>query len=101
MLIDFGSTRLPKRGPKLAETAQLILAHTDSQLDVLVVSHRHKDHLDGFGDAHAGPLTEQLRPRMVLRPWTDDPNLKDNATSADGEAQRRKAAPAAARAAQW
>lgn len=90
MLIDFGSTRLPKRGPKLADTAQLILEHTDGHLDALVVSHRHKDHLDGFGDADAGPLTEQLRPRMVLRPWTDDPNLKDNATSPAGEVRDAK-----------
>jgi hypothetical protein len=83
MLVDFGTTRLPAGAPRLADTANLILEHTNSELDVLVVTHRHKDHLQGFGEAESGPLTEKLEPKLVMRPWTDDPKA-----AADAEAPR-------------
>lgn len=84
MLVDFGTTRLPRGLPRLADTANLILEHTNNELDVLVVTHRHKDHLEGFGNADSGPLTEQLKPKLVMRPWTDDPKAP-----ADAEAPGR------------
>ncbi|GAY16837.1 hypothetical protein [Mycobacterium sp. shizuoka-1] len=73
MLVDFGTTRLPRGLPRLGDTASVILEHTNNELDVLVVTHRHKDHLQGFGDAVSGPLTERLKPKLVMRPWTEDP----------------------------
>ena len=32
----------------MSDVATLIAQHTDGRLDVLVVTHRHKDHLFGF-----------------------------------------------------
>jgi hypothetical protein len=85
MLVDFGTTRLPRGLPRLADTAELILEHTNNELDVLVITHRHKDHLAGFGDGKAGPLTDQLQPKLVMRPWTEDPK-----GAADAEAPGRR-----------
>lgn len=90
ILIDFGSTYRLKDGPTLADTAQLITEHTGGQLDVLVVTHRHKDHLGGFGDTRAGALIDDLHPRLILRPWTDDPAIADDATAPPSTDQRER-----------
>ena len=74
VLIDFGSTRWPKgfagRYPDLATD---LAARTGGSLDVLVITHRHKDHLGGFGDDAAAATIAGLAPRLVIRGWTEDP----------------------------
>ena len=62
VLFDYGSTRSPRNTKKsrISDVAKLIAEHTHGQLDIVVVTHRHKDHLSGFGDdtaKRAGRLT--------------------------------------------
>ena len=81
ILFDYGSTRLPKGSSPLEGVADLIAEHTGGRLDVLVVTHRHKDHLSGLGIQASRDVIMGLDPRLVLRPWTEDPELATDATS--------------------
>jgi hypothetical protein len=49
------------------------------KLDVLVITHRHADHLSAFGTASGGQTLEGLAPAVVLRPWMDDPKVPADA----------------------
>ena len=73
MLIDFGSRERTDGGPTLRDIAEQIAEHTSGQLDVVVATHRHQDHVSGFGDEHAGEVLDTLNPSVVIRPWTDIP----------------------------
>ena len=69
ILIDFGSTRWPKNyPPRYRDLANDIALKTGGKLDVLVITHRHKDHLGGFGDDTAAATIATLQPSLVLRP---------------------------------
>ncbi len=73
MLIDFGSREQRAGGPKMAEVAEKIAEHCAPTLDVVVATHRHQDHVKGFGDKAARAHLDALSPRLVVRPWTDVP----------------------------
>ena len=76
VLIDFGSTRWPKgHRARYRDIADDIAERTGGRLDVLVVTHRHKDHLAGFGDQAAANTLTGLAPDLVVGPWTEDPRL--------------------------
>ena len=79
VLFDCGTTR-PPPGQKdtMASVAKLIRQHTGGQLDILVISHRHRDHISGFGDKKPAATLAALQPKLVLRPWTEDPDLTDD-----------------------
>jgi beta-lactamase superfamily II metal-dependent hydrolase len=79
ILIDFGTKR---RHPKFdhEDTAKLIREHTEGHLDAVVLTHRHQDHLSGFGNAAAATILDAFRPQVVVRPWTEDPKAAKNAT---------------------
>lgn len=81
MLIDFGSTHSPRTGPRklLARVAEDIDRRTSGQIDVVVATHRHRDHLSGFAAEETAALIDKLAPTLVLRPWTDDPKLPADA----------------------
>ncbi|HEX2088248.1 MAG TPA: hypothetical protein VHF89_21350 [Solirubrobacteraceae bacterium] len=80
LLIDFGSTRWPKpRAGGYAEIAADVKQRTRGRLDAVVMTHRHKDHLGGFGDDRAAATIAALKPRVVLRPWTEDPAVARDA----------------------
>ncbi len=86
LLIDYGSTRSAREGRaagRVRDVAALIEEHTQGVLDVLAVTHRHKDHLSGCGDATGGDTLRRLSPKLVLRPWTEDPTLQPDATGPD------------------
>ena len=88
VLFDLGSTRSPREGKATMESvARLVAEHTDGRLDILVVTHRHKDHLHGFGVKAAAEILVGLKPRLVLRSWTEDPRMPTDATSPDALAQ--------------
>ncbi len=88
ILIDCGSTR-EADGTRLAEVVKLVQQHTAGRLDVLVVTHRHKDHLSAFGLDGPGQLLEGLRPALVLRSWTEDPAAAADATGPVGGRSRQ------------
>lgn len=86
LLIDYGSTRSAREGRakgRMRDVAALIKGHTNGKLDVLVVTHRHKDHLFGMSDDTGAATLRELDPTLVLRPWTEDPDL---GSEADGPA---------------
>ena len=81
ILFDFGSTHAPERQQcgLLPQAARLIEEHTNGRLDVLVATHRHKDHVGGFGLDETAAAIDRLKPGLVVRPWTDDPKLPPDA----------------------
>jgi ribonuclease BN (tRNA processing enzyme) len=90
MLVDFGSTHGPKgsrRGgrPIVAQAADLIAKDTGGTLDVVVLTHRHRDHLSGFGDEEAAKVIRGLHPKLVARPWTEHPDLPRDAEAPLGD----------------
>ena len=93
MLIDYGSTAAPKNGPGkyMREVANDIKDQCKGKLDVLVVTHRHRDHISGFstqGDA-TGKIIASLNPSHVVQPWTEDPKAKPKALSATTSLYRK------------
>jgi hypothetical protein len=89
VLIDFGSTSPPKSRTSLTSIAERIREHTGGQLDVVVVTHRHKDHLSAFGSQQ---VIERLMvdgyPKLVVRSWTEDPDVAAGATGGPAVARR-------------
>lgn len=81
VLIDFGSTRWPKEHTgRYPEIAADIGQRTGGRLDVIVISHRHKDHISGYANDAAADLIAALQPGRVLRPWTENPAAAADAT---------------------
>jgi L-ascorbate metabolism protein UlaG (beta-lactamase superfamily) len=87
VLIDFGSTGRAKTSPAsvMLNVAQDIEATVKKEcggvLHGVVATHRHKDHISGFA-GKSGQLIEALKPKVVVQPWTEDPQAKRNAKSA-------------------
>ncbi len=102
VLIDFGSTGLPKRGKVAAKPSQhMPLVANDikkvcngDRLTAVVATHRHADHINGFGTdgktGKSGEIIKGLRPRVVLQPWTEDPKAPRNAKKATRDSNRSK-----------
>ena len=81
MLIDFGSTKMAPKGPTMQAIANDIAKVTNNKLDVVVATHRHKDHISGFG-GKPGKTILGLAPDAVLQPWTEHPKAARDATKA-------------------
>lgn len=81
VLIDFGSTQLPQKAPRthMADIAANIAEASGGKLHMVVASHRHADHISGFGPEDTGKVIEGLEPEIVVQPWTEAPNLKPDA----------------------
>jgi hypothetical protein len=81
VLIDFGSTK--EADFKLAEVAREIAKDSGGKLDVVVGTHRHKDHVHGFAvnksGAGPGKVIADLEPSAVVLPWTEDPKAQPDA----------------------
>jgi hypothetical protein len=96
VLIDFGTTALPKplKGPKahMPRVAEHIKAVCGGALTAVVATHRHADHISGFatdgGSGGAGKIIAALNPRVILQPWTEDPDAAKDATAATADSRR-------------
>jgi hypothetical protein len=63
-------------------------------LTAVVATHRHADHISGFGTEAAtgesGAVIRQLAPCVVLQPWTEDPDASTDARTATRDSSRSK-----------
>lgn len=96
MLVDFGSTSAPKSGPRkfdyMERIANDVKGVCKGKLDVLVATHRHRDHVSGFStDVTTGKIIAGLKPDHVIQPWTEDPRAKTNALTATPEPKKMTA----------
>jgi hypothetical protein len=85
VLVDYGSTSAPKRGPKdyMAKIADDIKKVSSGKLAGVIATHRHRDHVSGFStDAGTGKVIAALKPDFVIQPWTEDPKAKTDALTA-------------------
>src|SRR6476659_4548931 len=83
ILIDFGTRQLAA-GLNLADVAGEIDARTGGGPDVVVLSHRHQDHMSGFGGSGTDAVVGRWKPRLVVRSWTEDPAAPADATGPAG-----------------
>lgn len=91
ILIDFGTTGMAKGFPEdQMHRVALDIENEcrDSKFFGVVATHRHKDHISGFSTQGKGPdgrstgeVIRGLDPDLVILPWTEDPDLKTDATS--------------------
>src|SRR3954469_15662277 len=87
VLIDFGSNAQPKTAPKdlMLAIANDIATECNGKLHAVVLTHRHKDHIQGFTTSKGhgtGDIIAGLKPDLIVQPWTEDPEAKRNATAA-------------------
>lgn len=87
VLIDFGTRELAA-GLDLADIVGEIDAHTDGGPDVVVLSHRHQDHMSGFGGSGTETIVGRWKPRLVVRSWTEDPEAPADAAGPGGTSLR-------------
>jgi hypothetical protein len=71
MLIDCGVALGPGADAKIRRVAKDILSTTGGRLDVLVVTHRHWDHISGF--FFAQDTFKRMAVEQVWLGWTEDP----------------------------
>jgi hypothetical protein len=96
VLIDFGTTELPKQlqGPKvhMRRVADHIRQMCGGELTAVVATHRHADHISGFAtdskSGNSGTVIADCKPRVVLQPWTEDPDAAKDATAATRDSAR-------------
>jgi len=99
VLIDFGTTELPSVGGSRLQPskhmpliASEIEKDCEGRLTAVVATHRHADHISGFSTENAtgksGEVIKKLGPKLVLQPWTEDPDAKTDATKATRDSSR-------------
>jgi hypothetical protein len=97
VLIDFGTTGLPGKTAKPSTHMPRIANHIksvcgDTGLTAVVATHRHADHINGFGTdgktGKSGTIIAGLKPKLVLQPWTEDPDAKKDAKTATRDSSR-------------
>jgi len=96
VLVDFGSTGMPDgidHGDQMMKVANDIAHRCNRKLNIVVATHRHKDHISGFttktNGGGTGEIIAALRPDIVIQPWTENPALKDSALTNGAKKQQR------------
>ncbi|TPQ33910.1 hypothetical protein C2U70_18400 [Bradyrhizobium guangdongense] len=85
VLIDFGTKALPKGTPKghMLRIAKNIEATVGEDPFAVVATHRHLDHISGFEPnaqgSGTGNIIARMKPTVVVQPWTEQPDLAENA----------------------
>lgn len=94
LLIDFGTSALPSGLPSthMLNVAKDIAAKCGGRLDGVVATHRHLDHISGFATAKdgkgSGDIIRALKPKVVVQPWTEQPDLAEDARAPSGGASK-------------
>lgn len=74
VLIDCGKHSLSTTGPKLARVVDKVFEDitepSGPKVDVIVATHRHRDHVQGFSDER----WKNVAVGEVWMPWTENPN---------------------------
>lgn len=78
ILFDCGSIEASKAGGKMSDIVQKIIADVTgsdgvARIDVVVATHRHKDHVSGFAD----DAWNAVEVKEVWMPWTENPSDPD------------------------
>ena len=90
VLIDFGSSAKPKTGSvTLSVIAEKIAQACNGKLHAIVATHRHSDHISGFG-GKTGKILAALNPDVVVQPWTEHPDAQPGAKKAPAVIERGK-----------
>lgn len=91
ILIDCGSMKSPPntRG-WMKKVVESIRDECGGKLDVLVATHRHKDHISAFGNDSTGQILENLNPEVVIQPWTEDPDIPEDSKAPIGTNRRHR-----------
>lgn len=98
ILIDFGTTGLPETvaSAHLLKVANDIKGKCGGVLDAVVATHRHADHISGFAtkanEQGSGDIIRSLRPKVVIQPWTEQPDLAVDAEEPTKDHRKRFAA---------
>lgn len=58
---------------RMIEVAEDIKNETDGEIDVLVVTHEHWDHVSGFSGKQARSVWDTIKIKAVWLAWTEDP----------------------------
>lgn len=97
VLIDFGSTGMPDGvvyAEQMMKVANDIRKRCNGKLQIVVATHRHKDHISGFttkdDESGTGEIIAKLQPDMVIQPWTENPALQDAALKIDSDKRPRQ-----------
>ena len=95
VLVDFGTTELPRgvvASRHMPQVAQAIRDECGGALTAVVATHRHADHISGFAtdarSGRAGEIIAACKPKLVLQPWTEDPEAAADATRATARSSR-------------
>ncbi|HEY5723192.1 MAG TPA: hypothetical protein VIT45_12800 [Allosphingosinicella sp.] len=89
ILIDFGTMGLPKDDPTVTmkRVAEDIAEKCNGELDIVVATHRHADHISGFetkdGEG-SGDIIRKLKPKRVIQPWTEAPDAPEKWEGPEG-----------------
>lgn len=91
VLIDFGSMGLSTGTAAAAwmlGIAKDIAEKCGGQLDAVVATHRHADHVSGFATnkdgTGSGDVIASLKPSVVVQPWTERLDLAEDAVAPVG-----------------